>query len=625
MTITKHRKDTKLPGKGIRVAAFFAGAGGLDLGFDQAGFDIVYATDIDESCCKTLKENSGKGLASTPEILQADITKLRPMDLPRNIDLVIGGPPCQSFSASGRRAGGAAGRLDRRGNLFESYCKILDYLQPRAFFFENVRGILGTNKGQDWHAILASFKALGYDVSFRILDALDYGVPQQRERLFLVGHKLKSPFLFPEPVFGPDSAEGVPHVTTKQAFGGVDNSAEDLKSLYLRDGKYSHLLPLLPPGANYLHFTAKRGYPKPIFAYRSRFSDFLYKANPDSAIKTLIARPGKYTGPLHWENRYFTIAEYKRLQGFPDEYVFVGGRDEAIKQIGNSVSPKVAYHLALAIARQVFKRNVDVALLAEDATLSFDRRKGLKAQSTRAFHDKVREKTGGRRPTVFRFTNYKTRVTPTSLPLESQNTLVSVNGNHSTIVVRSDNSRRRFAKVRIEIRATQRTLFKELNEPDAKLEVIAYGEAEHTIQTLWNAVDDWVIRSSQFHSLFELYGHFTEPHPIIEVTEFRIFSSQPIARFAKHCADFSNCSRLFPRSHLTGLFGVAFKKANFVELVKTLRQYRYDIRCMETNVTMAPDKYMVAYPFTLPNRKQMNFTVRQPRKPYDKDPTRIAA
>ncbi|MEL5457951.1 DNA cytosine methyltransferase, partial [Serratia ureilytica] len=85
--------------------------------------------------------------------------------------------------------------------------------------------------------------------------------------------------------------------------------------------------PLVPPGENYLFFTEKRGYPEPIFAYRSRFSDFLYKASPEVPIKTLIASPGKYTGPFHWDNRRFTVREYMRLQGFPDAYKFYGTRE----------------------------------------------------------------------------------------------------------------------------------------------------------------------------------------------------------------------------------------------------------------------------------------------------------
>ena len=127
---------------------------------------------------------------------------------------------------------------------------------------------------------------------------------------------------------------------------------------------------------------------------------------------------------------------------------------------------------------------------------------------------------------------------------------------------------------------------------------------------MWNAVDDWVIRSSNFHSLFELYGHFTEPHPVFKISKFEVKTDTPIAQFARHAADFSNCSKYFPRNHLTQLFGIRFGTSNFVELVKMLRGYRFDIRCHETNIAIPKDVYMVAYPFTLPFGKQMNFSVK---------------
>lgn len=604
-------------GKGIRVISFFTGAGGLDLGFDLAGFEVVYATDIDDLCCKTLEANKGGLLSKKTRVEQADIRKIDAATLPKRVDLVIGGPPCQTFSASGRRAGGAPGRLDERGTLFEAYCQIIDAVKPKAFLFENVRGILGTNDGADWRAIVEAFKRIGYQLSYRILDALDYGAPQQRERMIMVGHRLGQEFLFPEPLFGPDSAEKRPHISSGEALENLTDD-EDLEPLYLRNGKYAHLLPEVPPGGNYLHFTAKRGHPTPVFAYRSRFSDFLYKADPNAPIKTLIARPGKYTGPFHWGNRCFTVREYMRLQGFPDGYRFVGNRDDVIKQIGNSVSPKLAYQLALSIAKQIFKRDVDIRLLPSNVALSFDKRKGQKAQSTRALHEQVKDNCC--RANVFIFKNYESITTPTDTPPNKANTSVVVDGNTARITVRADQSRKLFAKMKIYIRQPHSGLLPELDAPDAIVEVNAYGEAEHTVQTMWNAVDDWVIRSSNFHSLFELYGHFTEPHPIFKITEFKAYSKHPIAEFAKHVANFDNCSEYFPRTHLTNLFGVKFRAANFVELVKMLRSYRFDIRCVETNITMPPDIYMVAYPFPLPYGKQMNFSVRVQRIKAEKQP-----
>lgn len=598
-------------GKKIRVISFFTGAGGLDLGFDMAGYEVIYATDIDQLCCETLRANLGGMLSGNTVVAQEDIRKLEVERLPKNVDLVIGGPPCQSFSASGRRAGGAPGRLDERGTLFEAYCRIVDYVQPKAFLFENVRGIFGTNGGKDWEIIVQAFQKIGYKISYRILDALDYGAPQQRERLIMVGHKLNHEFLFPEPLFGPDSADKKPHLTAGRALSEMKDD-EDLSGLRLQNGKYAHLLPLVPPGENYLHFTAKRGYPTPIFAYRSRFSDFLYKANPDAPIKTLIARPGKYTGPFHWENRCFTVKEYMRLQGFPDAYLFVGNRDEKIKQIGNSVSPKLSFQLAIAIAKQIFRRDIDIKLLTSDRVLSFDKRKGLKAQATRAIHNKVLEigQINGRK--TFNFRNYESFVTPTDTISSKTNCKVKTKSNVAKIVIHADQSNKLFARMKIIIQQNHR-LEKNDRNADAVLEVIAYGTASHTVQSMWNAIDDWVIRSSKFHSLFELYGHFTEPHPIFAVTKFINYSKTPIGEFAKHIANFGNCSYYFQREHLTKLFGLKFRTPNFIDLVTFLRSYRFDIRCHETNIAIPKNVYMVSYPFTLPFGKQMNFSVRKQR------------
>lgn len=586
--------------------SFFTGAGGLDLGFEQAGFETVYATDLDRDSCDTLRLNAGVFFSKAMIVEQADICYLDPATLPKEVDLIIGGPPCQSFSASGRRAGGASGRLDRRGKLFESYCKIINNIRPRAFVFENVRGILGTNKGEDWKAIVNAFRQLGYKLSYRLLDALDYGAPQQRERMFLVGHQLDQEFLFPEPTHGPDSSSHRLHVTAVEALAGI-TEVEDLFTLRLLNGKYAHLLPLVPPGQNYLFFTSKRGYPNPIFAYRSRFSDFLYKAAPHLPIKTLIASPGKYTGPLHWENRYFSVMEYMRLQGFPDGYEFSGSREDAIRQIGNSVSPKIAYCLALAIAKQVFERNADVILLPHDRALTFDTRKGIKAQNTRKLHAEVVEKSDGQQKNFFSLSPYRATVTPSDLPPEVRNTTAAVKGRVVTLRVFTDQSKAPFAKMTLSVMQTPPPNGKQPPERPVILRVEAYGKGPSTIQAMWNAVDDWVMRSSDFHSLFELYGHFTEPYPMFSVDEFEVFSDHPIAAFAKHAAQFSNCSRFLPKDHIVQLFGHVLKTKDFTIIANFLRAFRFDIRSKETNLAIEEDKYMVAYPFTLPKRKQMNF------------------
>jgi DNA (cytosine-5)-methyltransferase 1 len=604
-------------GKGIRVLSFFSGAGGLDLGFHNRGFEIVYANELVPLFCKTLEANKGAYVSEITSIQSGDIRQIDPAVLPSDIDLVIGGPPCQTFSASGRRAGGAAGRLDARGTLFQAYSRIISTIHPKCFLFENVRGILGTNKGQDWQEIVQTFREIGYKLSYRILDANDFGLAQQRERMFLVGHRLEEDFLFPRPTHGPDSPSKRPHITAGEALEGVSQT-EDVEKLKLEGGKYSHLLPLIPPGDNYLYFTAKRGYPEPIFAYRSRFSDFLYKASPNRSIKTLIASPGKYTGPLHWENRYFSVAEYKRLQGFPDDYQFCGNRAEQIQQIGNSVSPKIAEKMAEAIAIQLFDRQLEIPLLQPDEKLSFDGRKGVKAQATRDYHRTVElgREAGSTLATRFKLNDYTASIAPNRFPIplnlkvDMANVSVSTEANAVEMKVRGDTGRKLFARMSLSVG-------EQSQEDPITLNVTVYGDGPHCIQTMWNAVDDWVIRSSNFHSLFELYGHFTEPHPIFRVNNFKPYSDHPIAEFAQHVSNFKNCSQYFSRSALVDLFADSFDTEDFVELVNILRGFRFDVRCREINIAIPSGLYMVAYPFTLPHRKQMNFSLKQIAQPDD--------
>lgn len=591
----------------IRTISLFSGGGGLDIGFEEAGFQIMFATDFNHECCETLKMNMGNTLSKDLIVEECDINALDFGKLPHGIDMIIGGPPCQSFSASGRRAGGAAGQLDERGNLFKSYCKVVEYVQPKAFLFENVRGILGTNKGQDFKNIVRAFEELGYQLNYRILDAEDFGVPQQRERMFIVGHKLGREFLFPRPVYGPDSKDGRPYAKVGEYIADVPFTHRDKIETKFEGGRYSYLLPLVPPGSNYLHFTAKRGYPEPVFAYRSRFSDFLYKANPDTPVKTLIASPGKYTGPLHWDNRYLSVGEYKRIQGFPDNHHFFGDRTAQIRQIGNSVCPKIAYYMALAIKDQVFGVSSGIDYLRPDEVLSFDKRKGQKAQKTKALHISVAKKNmeDANIFHAFELREFEAYVSPSSIIMQPNMKVSNKEDGSVVIEVMCDYTDEIEAILYLSV-------FKDLQKTQKiPLKIVLRGSGEQDIQTMWNAMDMWVKHCSKYRSLIELYGHFTEPHPIFEINGFDVRTDLPAFQFAKYHMDFSHCSVYFPKQQLIDMWKEQFSTDNFVELAQKLRSYRYDIRCHETNIAIQQGIYMVAYPFALPYDKQMNFIVKE--------------
>jgi DNA (cytosine-5)-methyltransferase 1 len=594
----------------IRVASFFAGAGGLDLGLDSDLFDIVYATDIDRDCCKTLELNRGRAIRIDAEIVHNDIRLISVQSLPEEIDLVVGGPPCQSFSASGRRAGGAAGRLDDRGNLFEKYCEIIDFLKPKAFLFENVRGILATNKGKDWQAIISKFESIGYRLSYRILDAADFGIPQHRERIFLVGRRDGKDFLFPRPAFGPDSPNARKHVSPKTAFDGLVVGNDEAPSLKFEGGKYSHLLPEVPPGQNYLYFTAKRGHPHPIFAYRSRFSDFLYKAHPVDPMKTIIASPGKYTGPLHWENRLFSISEYKAIQGFPQDYRFHGDRASIVRQIGNSVSPRIAEAIGDALAYQVFGAGNSKTYLDNSEILTFDHRKGSKAAKTRKMHEAI----DASRMNTFSLSNpniaFECRIEPSSAPGRQNNMFCRTTGRVHWIELHGGQKEDLSAQITIDFWPHPRKFD---GAPGNTLIVKLFGRSEFSPRLIWNAVDEWVRRRSSFHSLFELYGHFTEPYPYFRVSDFDILEADDLLEFTRIVSDQDRCSKYLDKAELVEQFSSLVPGGRFDDLANRLRELRFDVRTRETNIAIPEGKYMMAYPFTLPESKQMNFSIKKPR------------
>ena len=297
------------------------------------------------------------------------------------------------------------------------------------------------------------------------------------------------------------------------------------------------------------------------------------------------------------------MAEYKRIQGFPDEHLFYGDRSAQIRQIGNSVCPKIAYYMALAIREQIFGVPSGITYLQPTDVLSFDMRKGRKAQSTKALHQAVLEKSKNNPTDIFQLFEFEDHVTPT-LSKKHNNMKVTISDESLVMIdVRSDSCSK--------IQAVLRLAISDGINRKIELKVTVRGEGQYGVQTMWNAVDAWVKKASHFHSLVELYGHFTEPHPIFEVLSFENRTELPIFKFAEHCMCFDNCSVYFPKETLLAMWGNTFAKDSFIELAKELRRYRFDVRCHETNIAIPQGVYMVAYPFALPYDKQMNFFVRE--------------
>lgn len=361
--------------KKIKTLSLFSGGGGLDIAFHDTGFDIVECVEIEKEFAATLIENSSNGKRlSQANIVCKDIRDYSPEY--KGIEFIIGGPPCQTFSAAGARASGVNGIDDSRGTLFEEYVRILEQTKPLGFLFENVYRIVGAQGGKPWELIQEAFRGAGYKLFWRILDAADYGVPQHRERLIIIGVRDDAiDFKFPRPTHGPDSADHRPYYNAGLAIANIDTSNCEIGI----GGRHGHLLNEIPPGLNYSYYTERMGHPKPIFGWRSKFSDYLYKADPNTPVRTIKAQGGQYTGPFSWKNRPFTVDEIKRLQTFPDNYVLKGKRQASIHQLGNSVPPQIGRILAAAILNQIFSVNLPfrIEYLKETQQLGFRKRKAL--------------------------------------------------------------------------------------------------------------------------------------------------------------------------------------------------------------------------------------------------------
>lgn len=272
-------------------------------------------------------------------------------------DVLIGGPPCQPFSKAGYWASGDSRRLlDPRASTLGAYLRVLRESRPRAFLIENVEGLGFKGKDEGLRLILSTLADINrehgtrYSAEVAVLNAADFGVPQLRRRLFIVGSRDGTPFRFPSPTHAEDGASGLPpHATAWDALHDLPEAPnEDLRL----KGKWADLLPAIPEGQNYLWHT-ERGGGLPLFGWRTRFWCFLLKLAKDRPAWTIQAQPGPATGPFHWGNRRLSVRELSRLQTFPDDVTVQGSIAAAHKQLGNAVPSLLAEVLARGILTQL--------------------------------------------------------------------------------------------------------------------------------------------------------------------------------------------------------------------------------------------------------------------------------
>lgn len=325
----------------------FCGIGGFRLALEQAGAQCVFSSDIDTFARQTYFDNFG-------EVPVGDITKIPAKDIP-SFDILTAGFPCQPFSYAGL----CQGFEDQtRGTLFFDVCRILSYHKPKMFFLENVKGLVSHNGGRTLKVILENLKELGYDVHWKVLSSLDYGLPQKRERWYCVGFDKKVDFSFPAPLGG------------KPILRDIVDLKDDNPSLKLtkfeRDRIEYHFAHcheaerVQHDNSKYAPNTKKGkygifSYQKPDGSLRFHVGDVAktqiqeaFYACLDTYAPTIIA--GRT--PKLWDiGRKLSVLEAKRLQGFPDDFKFTVSDNQAYKQLGNSVSVPVITRIAEAMVK----------------------------------------------------------------------------------------------------------------------------------------------------------------------------------------------------------------------------------------------------------------------------------
>ena len=318
------------------AVSLFSGGGGLDLGLSFAGFHFKYSTDSELEYCQTIQQNFANCIVEPRDVYNLNGAEIKEKIQSKSIALIAGGPPCQSFSILGNRKSFA----DSRGQLVFEFLRLVNELKPSAFIFENVPGLLTLNKGKDWFQFLSAIKTItDYKLCMsKILNAADYGVPQIRKRIFVVGFRSLTKFTPPNPThFNPHKAEGISNqeliewLSSKLALEDVEGlpnhdirpHGERVRSRYQ----------LIPPGG------------------RDQV-DHTDRIHPERPAGTVIvgSRTGGGRPHIHPNfPRHITVREAARLQSFPDWYLFLGSSTAQYRQVGNAVPPLLAYSIGKCI------------------------------------------------------------------------------------------------------------------------------------------------------------------------------------------------------------------------------------------------------------------------------------
>ena len=335
----------------ICAISVFSGAGGLDIGAQLAGVKVLSSLDLFGDSVETLRLNKcfSETVHEKADIhdIRGDyyssiLRKAKPDKL-----IVLGGPPCQPFSKAGYWVTNEKrdSENDPR-NLITPYFNLLAELKPDGFLLENVESILHPSNRVALESIHENMNRLGYQYTMLRVNAADYGIPQLRKRVFFLASRKKIDARLLRTHGSEKDCEADPSLRPYERvvdwIGKFDTEKYFLGQKLDIEGKWEEALKCVPMGRNYIALSARAGYPKPLFVAGKRYWTSLLKLHPFLPSWTIIASPGHWEGPFHWNNRRLCVRELAAIQTFPDDYMFYGSQHSIHKQIGNAVPPMLA-------------------------------------------------------------------------------------------------------------------------------------------------------------------------------------------------------------------------------------------------------------------------------------------
>lgn len=324
----------------MKLISLFSGCGGLDSGFERAGFEIPSANEFDSSIWETFEMNH-----PTTKLIKKDIRNLSNDDFPDDVDGIIGGPPCQSWS----EAGAQRGIKDSRGKLFFDYIRILKAKQPKFFLAENVSGMLSNRHSDAVKHITEMFKQCGYDLTMNLVNAKNYGVAQERKRVFYIGfrHDLQADFKFPEGSTKKDSDK----LTLRDVIWDLQFSAVPASAGNYHNVQSENNNEFFTGGFSTIFMSRNRVKSWDEQAFTVQASGRHCQLHPQAPKMVFFGKDDRrFVEGKEYLYRRMTIREIARIQGFPDNFKFIySNTDDAYKMIGNAVPVPLAYEIALAI------------------------------------------------------------------------------------------------------------------------------------------------------------------------------------------------------------------------------------------------------------------------------------